>query len=93
MIESFRHRGLKRLYERGDESGIRPDWLKKVKRLLDYLDAAEMPDDLDLPGSGYHGLTGDMVGRYALTVSRNWRITFAWSEKSAVDIDMEDYHG
>ena len=61
--------------------------------LLDYLDAAEMPDDLDLPGSGYHGLTGDMVGRYALTVSRNWRITFAWSEKSAVDIDMEDYHG
>lgn len=34
-----------------------------------------------------------MNGRYAVTVTRNWRMTFAWQDESAMDIDLEDYHG
>jgi len=34
-----------------------------------------------------------MAGRYAVSVSRNWRITFAWIGEDAIDVDMEDYHG
>ena len=26
-------------------------------------------------------------------VSRNWRLTFAWDDGDAVEIDLEDYHG
>ncbi len=40
MIRSFKHRGLKRLYERGDRSGIRPDLLDTVQEILTVLDAA-----------------------------------------------------
>ena len=46
-----------------------------------------------IPGSGLHPLTGNQAGRYALTVSRNWRITFGWTDGNAVDVDLEDYHG
>jgi toxin HigB-1 len=57
------------------------------------LDVAESPGHLDSPGFGFHALTADMAGRFALTVSRNWRITFAWSDEGPCDIDLEDYHG
>lgn len=48
---------------------------------------------MDLPGLGFHALTGDLAGRFAVSVSRNWRITFAWDGDDATDVDLEDYHG
>ncbi|EJW13583.1 HigB toxin protein [Rhodovulum sp. PH10] len=60
---------------------------------LNALDQARRPGDLDLPGFGLHPLKGDRQGRYALTVSRNWRLTFAWEGEDAVQVDIEDYHG
>jgi proteic killer suppression protein len=50
MIKSFKHRGLKRLYERSDRSGIRPDLLETVERILTALDAATTPQAMSLPG-------------------------------------------
>ena len=49
MIKSLKHRGLKRLYEKDDRSGIRPDLLDNVERILTLLDAATTPQALDLP--------------------------------------------
>jgi hypothetical protein len=48
MIRTFHHRGLKRLYERGDRSGIRPDLLDTVERILKVLDTAATPQALDV---------------------------------------------
>ena len=48
MIRSFKHRGLKRLYERGDRSGIRPDLLDTVEDILARLDEADAPQALNL---------------------------------------------
>jgi proteic killer suppression protein len=61
MIRSFKHRGLKRLYERGDRSGIRPDLLETVERILTVLDAAATPKALDLPRYRLHPLKGDLT--------------------------------
>lgn len=93
MIRSIRHKGLRRLWVRNDSSGIAPEWLPKVKRQLFALEAAHRPAELDRPGFGFHALKGDLGGRFALTVSRNWRLTFGWDGQDAVDIDLEDYHG
>jgi hypothetical protein len=38
LIRTFTHRGLKRLYERDDRSGIRPDILDIVEDILARLD-------------------------------------------------------
>ena len=93
MVRSFRSRALKRFWTRNDPTGIRADWVGRVRSFLSRIDAAQRPEDLDTPGSGFHRLTGDLGGRYALTVSRNWRLTFVFEDQDAIDLDLEDYHG
>jgi toxin HigB-1 len=67
MIRSFKHRGLKRLYERDDRSGIRPDLLEIVDRILTVLDAATTPQALDIPRYRLHPLKGDLKGSWSVT--------------------------
>jgi proteic killer suppression protein len=50
MIKTFKHQGLKRLYERGDRSGIRADLLDLVEDILARLDQADKPQSMNLPG-------------------------------------------
>jgi len=59
--------------------------------ILDRLDAAVRPGDMNLPGLGFHSLSGSNKGRYAVSVSANWRITFGWDQEDAVQVDFEDY--
>ena len=92
MIRSFKHRGLKRLYERGDRSGIRPDLLETVERILTVLDNAATPQALDLPRYRLHQLKGDLKGLWSVTVRANWRIVFRLAEGDAFDVELVDYH-
>ena len=92
VIRSFHHRGLKRLYERGDRSGIRPDLLDPVERILTALDAASTPQALDLPGFRLHPLKGDLKGSWSVTVRANWRIIFRFAGTDAFDVELTDYH-
>ncbi len=92
MIRNFKHRGLKRLYERGDRGGIRPDLLETVERILTVLDAAASPEALDLPQFRLHQLKGDRKGVWAVTVRANWRITFSFEGTDVFDVELIDYH-
>lgn len=47
---------------------------------------------MNLPGLGFHGLAGFDPKRYAVSVSGNWRIAFAFDGEEAIDVDLEDYH-
>ncbi len=93
VIESFRSKDLRRLWDQNDPSGIRPDWRKRVTLILSALDAAHVPEEMDLPGLRFHRLIGDQAGRFAVVVSRNWRVTFGWRGQDATLVDLEDYHG
>jgi proteic killer suppression protein len=92
MIKSFKHRGLKRLYERGDRSGIRPDLVDTVQEILTVLDRAATPQALNLPGYRLHPLKGDLKGLWSVTVRANWRIVFRFEEAAAFDVELVDYH-
>lgn len=92
MIKSFKHRGLKRLYERGDKSGIRPDLLEMVERILTVLDAAATPQALNLPRYRLHPLKGEWRGSWSVTVRANWRIVFRFENADAFDVELIDYH-
>lgn len=92
MIESIKHKGLKRLYEKNDRSGIRPDLVDKVQKILSALEAAEGPGDMVLPQFRFHPLTGNRRGTYSVTVKANWRVTFSFRQGAACDVDLEDYH-
>jgi proteic killer suppression protein len=92
MIVSFRSRALQRFWERNDSSKLPPDRVQKIAMLLDRLDASVHPTDMNVPGLGFHQLSGQSKGRFAVSVSANWRITFGWDQDNAVQVDFEDYH-
>ena len=91
MIKSFQHKGLKQLFEKGSSAKINQQHKAKCLRLLDALDAATLPQELNIPGFGFHGLEGNPK-RYAVSVSGNYRITFEWEGKDAMQVLYEDYH-
>ena len=90
MIRNFKHRGLKRLYERGERSGIRPDLVDTVERILTVLDAATTPQALDIPRHRLHPLKGDLKGFWSVTVRANWRIIFRFEGTDAFDVELTD---
>ena len=92
MIQTIRHRGLKRLYERGDASGVRTDQVTRMSDVLAHLDAAQKPSNLALPGYRLHPLKGDYKGWWSVTISGNWRIIFRSEDGDAFDVDVVDYH-
>ncbi len=92
MIKSFRHKGLKALYEQNSERGVRRDHVAKLRRLLLALDTAQDVKELNLPGFGLHPLKGQQKQRWSLWVNGNWRITFEFRDGDAYILDYEDYH-
>ncbi len=92
MIRSFKHRGLKRLYEHGDCGGIRADLVETVERILTILDSATTPQALNVPRYRLHPLKGDLKGFWSVTVRANWRIVFRFDGTDASDVELIDYH-
>ena len=92
MIRSFRHRGLKRLYQRGDRSRVRADQAERLAVALADLDDARRPSDLDLPGYRLHPLKGDRREFWSIAISGNWRIIFRFDDSDAYDVHLVDYH-
>jgi len=80
MIGSFKHRGLKRLYERGDRSRVPAEYVEKLENILSMLDSALTVDALDLPGFRLHPLRGDLKGFWSITVRANWRVIFRFQD-------------
>jgi proteic killer suppression protein len=92
VIRSIRHRGLKRLYDQGDASGLFAEHVAKLRDILARLDAASSTVDMDLPGFRLHALKGDFRGFWAVTVRANWRVVFRFDNGDVVDVDYLDYH-
>jgi len=92
MIRSIRHKGLKRLYENDDPSGVNPDHIGKLRNILARLDAARAIADMDLPGFRLPPRKGDLRGFHAVTVRANWRLIFRFADRGADDVDYVDYH-
>lgn len=92
MIRSFRHKGLKLLFENGDRRRVLPDHAAKIERVLARLDEASDVSNMDLPGFRLHPPKGDLAGFWSITVSGNWRIVFRFEAGNASDIDLLDYH-
>ncbi len=92
MIQSFKHKGLKRLYEKNDASLIGADIRKTVREILSLIDAARKPSALELPGYRLHPLKGDLKGYWSMTVRANRRIIFRFEGEDAYDVELIDYH-
>ena len=92
MIRSFRSKALERFATKGDPSRLSVPNVARVRRILGALDVAALPQQMNVPGWRFHALQGQAKSRYAVDASGNWRITFGWDDRDAIDVDLEDYH-
>jgi proteic killer suppression protein len=92
VIKSFRHRGLKALYDGRTTRRVASDHVARLRDILAVLDRSRRPEDMRLPGFRLHPLAGDHRGYWAVTVSGNWRVTFRFIEGDAAEVDYVDYH-
>lgn len=92
MIESFRHKGLKRLYEDDDRSKLPANMVDRLRRILAALDAAMAIEAMDQPTFRLHPLKGELIGFWAVTVRSNWRVIFRFEDGGVFDVDFVDYH-
>lgn len=89
---SFRHRGLKRLFEEGDSRKLAPDMVDRIKAILARLHQAEVIEDMNIHSYRLHPLKGSRKEEWGVTVRANWHITFRFEEGDALDVNVEDYH-
>lgn len=94
-IRNVAHKGLRRLVEDDDPSGIQAQAAEKLRRMVSFLQDMEKEEELKtVPGWKAHQLSGDRKGTWSLFVTRNWRLTFRidQAEVEIIDLDFEDYH-
>lgn len=91
-IGSIRHKALRRLFLEGRTKGIiEPDRL--IDMLAFIVAAADFERLAEPPNFGFHALSGDRKGNFAMTITRNWRLTFTRiDDRRVADLDLEDYH-
>lgn len=92
MIRDFRHKGIRQFFETGTTRGIQVSHQNRLRLQLTALNVAMSPNDMAVPGWRLHALQGDKAGQWAVSVSGNWRLTFAFEGNDAVLVDYQDYH-
>ena len=93
-IESIRHKALGRFVETNKPKGLPGDLVDRLRKMIVFiLDATDFDVLAVPPNYGLHPLKGDRDGAWAMTISRNWRMTFRKiDEETIADLDLEDYH-
>jgi toxin HigB-1 len=91
-IESIRHKALRRFAETGNAKGLLEP--ERIRDMLAFITQAGTIDDLAAPPNfGFHPLKGDRAGSFAMTVIRNYRLTFTKVDDQTIsDLNLEDYH-
>lgn len=92
MIINFRHKGLQQYYEESNSSKLPAQYLGKINRVLDQLDAVSSISDIQQMGSGIHKLTGDLTEFWSISITPNFRIVFRFEGGDIYDVDYVDYH-
>jgi toxin HigB-1 len=92
MNATFRHHGLRLLFEEDDLRKVKADQVNRLRLILSALDQASDVQDMHQPTFRLHPLRGNRKGTWAVTVRANWRVTFRFEGTDAFDVDLEDYH-
>ncbi len=91
VIKSFKHKGLKELFESGSSRRIEAALHKRARVRLFALSAATGLHQLAQPGFDFHKLRGKPE-RYTIHVNGPWCITFRWENGHATEVDLQQYH-
>jgi proteic killer suppression protein len=91
-IQSITHKALRRFIETGKIRGVME--AGRIQKMITYMLAISDVEELRIPPNyGAHELGADRAGTWALTVTKNWRMTFRVDDEGRIiELDLEDYH-
>lgn len=93
MIKSFKCKETAKVSQGQRSRKFPADLLRRIEMRLDRIDAAVELDDLRCPPSHHlEALSGDRTGQHSIRVNKQWRVCFVWSNGSASDVEVVDYH-
>jgi proteic killer suppression protein len=94
MIISFKHKGLRILWEQGNASKVPAELIGRIERMLEIIDTAKyVPEDFGaFQNWNIHKLSGDLRDFWSIKVNKNYRIIFRFDGLHAYDLDYIDYH-
>ncbi len=58
MIKSFKHKGLRELFESGKTKRISIDFSQRLLRQMDAINQADTPEELNFPGLRFARIKG-----------------------------------
>lgn len=93
MIQGWKTKLAKDVFEGGAPKGFPSNLLKSVRRKLLQINAAEGIDDLKSPpGNRLHALIGERAGQWSISVNDQFRICLVWTVLGPDAIEFVDYH-
>ena len=94
MIQSIKHKGIKRLWEKDDKSKLPANDIDTIEQILTILDNIEDVEEANIYGFDFHELQGNRKGDYSMAVRNNWKITFRFDKenRNVFNVNYEDYH-
>ncbi|MDG2520324.1 type II toxin-antitoxin system RelE/ParE family toxin [Caulobacter segnis] len=93
MIRNWKSHAAKEVFEGRAPKGFPSDLVKKTRRLLAQLNAVTAVEQLrHPPGNRLHALSGDLAGKWSLSVNDQFRIVFVWGPEGPQDVWFGDYH-
>ncbi|MCY4395706.1 MAG: type II toxin-antitoxin system RelE/ParE family toxin [Rhodospirillaceae bacterium] len=95
IVRSFRHRGLRQLFETDSSRLLKQDLADRVRGILAALAMAETMEGFirdAAPGWRVHRLSGARRNEWSVSVSGNWRIVFEERDGGIERVNLEDYH-
>ena len=90
--QDLQAQGVATLLRDRKQSRYQASHAARLRLQLAALDQATRPEDLSAPAWALHPLKGDLKGHWAVTVSGNWRMIFAFDGTDAILVDYLDYH-
>lgn len=92
MIQGFRDRDTRRLFDRQPVRKLGADLQRVALRKLRQLDAAVTLDDLRVPpGNRLEKLGRDRAGQHSIRINDQWRVCFRWVGGDAHEVEIVDY--
>jgi proteic killer suppression protein len=94
MIKSFRCKETEKIFSGISSRKFPADIQTRAFNKLAVLHAALELTDLKAPPSNHlEELKGDRAGQYSIRINDKYRICFHWSNNSAKNVEIVDYHG
>ena len=92
MTNSIRQKGRKQIFDSSSKKSIQAGHENRLRLMPAALDPSTAIDDIDVPGYQLHPLKGKLKGRWFVSVSGNWRLTFELTDGNVQLLDYEDNH-